>query len=201
MLSEEAKRIVAEVMELSPPDVFQLFLNLSENAPDKAHFPALALRELARGGQLGDDAIPLLVACLHCAPDRASVIHLAKALAAFGRRAQAGVEPLLAQLGELEVDDDIAFWVFDGCLWALGYLGGEVAQDYVATLAMAQNSPVATDDLLYRGTLSLAEREERFDKTLSGVEALLEQEDPGVWREKKTTLEPRAVTERGSRTP
>lgn len=198
MLSDSVRKAVDEILTLPVADVFQLYLNLSEDAPQKAQYPALALRDLARTGQLDEEHVPLLVACLTCATDRASVLHLAKALAAFGRRAQDGVEPLLSHLDALEIDDDAAFWIFDAGLWALGYLGGEAAQDYVASLQMAHRSRVATDDLMYKGQMTLDERERRFDQTLSGVEALLEQEDPGVWRDKKTSLKPRALGERGA---
>ncbi len=174
--------LVDEVRRLSPEKAFRAYLELCDTAPDKAQVAALALRDKARAGELPDDCVALLDTCLAEAPDSVCAAHLAKALAAFGRRAQPAAPTLCARIRDLHVTDDVGYWILDGCLFALGFLGGAAAKALLDALDAEAPSRAVRSDSVYDGELSREERGRRYADALARVRALVEQRDPGVWR-------------------
>lgn len=180
--------LVAKVKALPQEDAIRLYLKLAKEDKQQAHVAALALRDKARAGELEEKVIPILEQCLGGAPDDRCLSHLAKALAAFGRKAR-GASPILAdRLRELRITDDPTFWIFDGCLWSLGYLGGEAATKLLRELSAEIPNRALRAGNVYQGKMTKDQRQAQWDKTISGVTELLSKPDPGVWREKKTTL-------------
>jgi hypothetical protein len=116
------------------------------------------------------------------------VVHLAKALAAFGRAGGAGAGVLGAKIKELTVTDDTEYWILDGCVWAVGYLGGLDAAKVITDLEMETPSRAVRSQSVYQGSLSKEQRAEKYAAALAGARALIEGPDPGGWREKRTTL-------------
>jgi hypothetical protein len=201
-VSDALREILARLEAQPPDDVFHLYLDLVADAPDKAQVAALALRNQARSGALTAARVPLLAACLRAAPDAASLVHLAKALAAFGRKATGSSIDLVERLDPILVTTDCDYWVLDGCLWAMGYLGGEAARRFVEKLSVEKPSRAVRSQSVYEGRMSEAERAGRFAKTLAEVRALIESSDPGTWRSKRTDLEQQATkAKRGRRAP
>lgn len=180
---------VDQVSRLPPAQAFRVYAELLAQSPAQAQIAALALRDKARAGELGDQVIPVLEACLKDAPDGACLVHFAKALAAFGRRAQSAAPALIAKIREIRVVDDAAYWVLDGCLFALGFLGGDDAFKFVAELAVERPSRAVRAHSVYTGALTKEQRENRFREALQRAHDLVVQRDAGVWREKRTTLE------------
>lgn len=192
MDGDDFQPLVDELARLPADELFNVYLNLVEETPEKAQLPALALREKARAGKLGDDDVPMLEACLICAPDLSCVMHLAKALAAHGRKAQSAAAALCARVRLMRVTDDLTYWGLDGCVWALGYLGGDEARELVEELR-AEEPPRVVAQVGYEGEVSAAHRKKHWAKTLTQVRALIDGADPGPWRSKKTTLTARAA--------
>ena len=153
-----------------------------------ADTPALALREQARAGRLDQSHTAGLVAALHAAPNLLCVGHLAKAAAAIGRPAQAAAEPLVAHLEQLPITDDVDYWSFDGALWALGFLGGNIANACVHALAAEKPSRAVRSQSIYRGCMPKPRRAELFAIALSNATRLLHIPDPGVWRARFMTI-------------
>ncbi|MBL8955919.1 MAG: hypothetical protein JNK82_34410 [Myxococcaceae bacterium] len=184
-LTKRLKQLVA----LSTDELCTLYLDLVDSAPGQAQVAALGLREKARAGGIDSEQVSLLEACLLCAPDLSCVVHLAKALAAFGREAQGTVPALVDRMRPIQVMDDTTYWIFDGCIWSLGYLGGD---DAVAMLdeLLAEKPARVTAQVGYQGRLSKAHREKHWVRTLNEVRARAAAPDAGVWREKKTKLQP-----------
>jgi hypothetical protein len=180
--------LVQEVAQLSPERAFRTYADLLVQSPGQAQLAALALREKARNGELPDECIPVLDACLKDAPDATCVVHFAKALAAFGRQAQSAAPTLADKIRELHVTDDVGYWILDGALFALGFLGGPHARALLVDLANEQPNRAVRSDSVYDGDLARADRDKRFHECLERVHALIDQKDPGVWREKKTAL-------------
>lgn len=183
-LDELIRELTAEPVE----EVFRLYLSLVQQDRERAHVAALALRELARGGRVEARMVPLLDACLYEAPDSACVAHLAKALAAFGRTAASAAPTLANRVRELHVTNDTEYWILDGALWSLGYLGGDAARRLLDELAAEQPVRALRSQSVYQGTMTPEARAKRFADTLAGARALVDGADPGVWREKKTAL-------------
>jgi len=183
-----AKRL-KELAALSADELCTLYLDLVDRAPQQAHVAALAVREKARAGGVEPAQVPLLEACLICAPDLSCVVHLAKALAALGREAQSAVPALVDRMQSIQVTDDTLYWILDGCTWALGYLGGDEACARLDAWRAEKPARVVAQ-VGYQGRLPRAHREKHWAKTLEVVREKAAAADAGVWREKKTTLQP-----------
>src|SRR5688572_11011718 len=110
-LQKQLKQLVA----LPADELFTLYLDLVDEKPAQAQVAALGLREKARAGGLTAEQVPLLESCLICAPDLSCVFHLAKALAALGREAQSAAPALVDRVRSIQVMDDTAYWILDGC--------------------------------------------------------------------------------------
>jgi hypothetical protein len=175
---------------LSAEDAFRLFMKHLEAADGGAAPAALGLREKAAAGELDSfaGAIPILEACLPASPDDETLLHVARALAAFGRRAQSAAPALVVRMAEVNVVDDITFHVFEGTVRALGYLGGDFARDYLAEIAAESPSRAAASSSVYQGALSEAEREAKLQRALAESQALLEVDSP-TWRDLAPTGE------------
>jgi len=186
--------LVDQVSRLPAAQAFRVYAELLVQAPHQAQIAALALRDKARAGDLGEQVIPLLDSCLKDAPDGACVVHFAKALAAFGRKAQPAAPTLIAKLREIRVTDDAAYWVLDGGLFALGFLGGKAAFSFLAELAVERPSRATRSNAVYAGELTKEQREQRFRECLERVHDLIKQDDAGVWRDKRTKLVPVAAS-------
>lgn len=129
--------MLEQCQELDWESLCRLFAQLLREAPEHTDLPARVLRDQARAGELPPEAIPVLVTCLMGAEQPTIIVEVAKALAAFGRRAEMGSSLLVEKLKGFIISDDPEFWALDGCLYALGYMGGEVAQAYVEELIEA----------------------------------------------------------------
>jgi hypothetical protein len=159
----------------------------------EASLPALALRDKARAGEVDRQYIPLLVVALVDAPNLAAFTHLAKALATFGRAAHMAAPYLIERLEGVAVTNDRRFWVLDAGLWSLGYVGGEGTKAWIERLAGERPSRVLRSKSVYQGEIREEQREEMHRRTLEGVLALLDREDPGGWLDKKTSLKAAAT--------
>lgn len=189
-MTDPLASMIAELKALPVEDVFRLYLSLLQQDRDRAQVAALALREHARGGSMEPRFIPLLDACTYEAPDGASVVHLGKALAAFGREAASAATTLADRVRELHVTSDSDYWILDGALWAVGYLGGAAARTLLDELEAERPARVVRSQSVYQGRMTPDARARRWAETLSGVRKLIDGPDPGVWRDKKTTLKP-----------
>lgn len=189
-MNDPLDELIAEMVATPPEDVFRVYLSLVQQDRDRAQVAALALREQARGGRIEARLIPLLDACLYEAPDGPSVVHLAKALAAFGRKAQSAAPTLADRVRELHVTNDSDYWILDGALWSLAYLGGDAARRLLDELDAEVPSRAGRSQSVYQGAMTRQAREQRFSDTLKGARALVDGPDPGNWRDKKTTLKP-----------
>ncbi len=179
-----------------PPEVsFLLYADLIDTQPTAAHVPARVLREHGRAGRLTDDHIGPLLASLSSAPDGQCVMDLAKALATFGREAQAGVPFVVKLLENLNVVDDESFWTFDTLLYVLGYLGGADARTALKKIEEEEPPrPLRAKDL-YRG-----EWEEELSAKLFGDSiartprraAIPDGKFIGGWSKKETSAQPPA---------
>lgn len=180
--------LLAQCVAADPRVNLQLYADFLGSSPHDATLPALALREQARAGLIDDELIPVLAVAITDAPNLSAYLHLAKALAAFGDRAQSAVGLVAERLEGLQVVNDRRFWTLDGALWVLGALGGPVAKGVVAAIAAEDPPRVQRSKSVYRGALSEAERQEIFDDTVAGVLAMI---DAGVhpgWTKKATTM-------------
>ncbi len=189
-MTDPLDELIQELTREPPEEVFRLYLSLVQQDRDRAQVAALALRELARGGRIEARLVPLLDACLYEAPDGPSLVHLAKALAAFGRKATSAAPTLADRVRELHVTNDTEYWILDGALWSLAYLGGDAARRVLDELIEEQPSRAVRSQSVYQGTMTREARAKRFAETLAGAKRLVDGPDPGVWREKKTTLKP-----------
>jgi hypothetical protein len=176
--------MVVSLRDRSFEETLSIYLSLcSDGDGSCADTPALALREQARAGRLGDAHVEPLILATEMAPNALCVGHLAKALAAFGRGAQDAAPALADQLAEMIVANDTDYWSFDGCIWALGYLGGPVAETCVRELAKERPSRAVRSQSIYRGRMTKEQRAARFATAIEGAERLLAATDPGVWRQ------------------
>jgi hypothetical protein len=177
--------LLESIRGLSPEEAFRLYLDRTHSPEGGTAHVALGLRDKARAGELDgfEGAIPMLEAFLADAPDAETALHLAKALAAFGRAAQSAVPALLEQLAEMRVVDDVTYWAFDGCVWALGYLGGDMARACLDEIAAESPSRAAASRSVYEGALGDEERETKLRAAILGALALCD--DPGDprWRQ------------------
>lgn len=177
-----------------PPEVsFLLYADLVETQPTAAHVPARAIRDHGREGRLTDAHVGPLLASLSAAPDRVCIMDLSKALASYGRDAQAGVPFVVKFLDDLNVVDDETFWTFDTLLFVLGYLGGEDARQALARIAEEKPPrPIRAKDL-YRGEWEEELRAELFARTIAKTQrmaAIPDDEFIGGWTKKQTNAEP-----------
>jgi hypothetical protein len=167
----------------------KLYSELLAESPRDCAFPAFALREKARSGELPDEAIGVLVVALVDAPNNPTITHLAKALAAFGRKAQSASPYLIEKIQTMPVTHDIAFWNYDGCLHALSYLGGKAAGAFFDELEAMDPSPVLRSKSVYDGQIPNGDRQKMFEKSMARCRGRLESEDPGTWSKKLTDLQ------------
>ncbi|MBI1949037.1 MAG: hypothetical protein HYS27_25335 [Deltaproteobacteria bacterium] len=189
-MTEPLDELIQELIREPPEEVFRLYLSLLQQDRDRAQVAALALRDQARAGLIEARMVPLLDACLYEAPDGPSVVHLGKALAAFGRKAASAAPTLADRIRELHVTNDTEYWILDGALWSLAYLGGDAARRLLDELADEQPARAVRSQSVYQGTMTREARAKRFTDTLIGCGKLVGGPDPGAWREKKTTLKP-----------
>jgi hypothetical protein len=191
----------SQCMALSWRDLLWLYGDLARDTPEHAIVPALALREKARAGELPDEVIPLLVACLIDTDAHGTVAHLAKALAAFGRRAQIASPYLVDKVRVLHVTDDESFWSLDGCLHALGYLGGAGVSELLDELTTRQPCPVTRAGAVYQGQIPETDRRQLFDETLQRVRELLADDTLEGWRGKRTQRQGQDAAPRAKLSP
>ncbi len=181
--------LLASCREAEPLVNLSLYAECLGSFPHDATLPALALRDQARAGLIGDELIPLLAIATVDAPNLAAFLHLAKALAAFGSRARSASPILVERLDGIQVTTDRRFWALDGGLWALAHTGGDVATRFLDKLAGEKPSRVMRSKSVYRGDLTDDERERIHHETLSRCRAQAAQDSAG-WTTKLTTLEP-----------
>ena len=184
-------RLLAQCESLDWQSLLRVFAQFMRDVPEQLDLPAKAIRNKARAGELPEDVIPLLTTSLMTTKNTTVIVELAKALAAFGRKAQVAAPILADKLRAMVVSDDADFWAFDGSLYAIAYLGGEHADTYLKELEEEQERmpPVLRSEDLYQGTIPFEDREGLFYDTLERVRGILESEDPGVWRQRRTDLE------------
>jgi hypothetical protein len=199
MADDGVDGLIAEITALSQEEALRLYMKLSIELPEKAEIAALGVRDKARAGQIDAAMIPLLAQCLADAPNDVCVVHLAKALAAFGRKAQIASGALVEKTAEIRVTDDASYWMLDSAVWALAYLGGPEALAFVDKMKREKPSRALKSRSVYQGDMNDADREKRFQETLDGARALISGPDPGTWREKKTSLKPKKG--KGSKAP
>ncbi|MFH1810331.1 MAG: HEAT repeat domain-containing protein [Pseudomonadota bacterium] len=197
----EVSVLHSQCMALSWRDLLWLFGDLLQDAPEHTIIPALALREKARAGELPEEVIPLLVACLIDSEAPGTIDHLAKALAAFGRQAQIATPYLIDKLRTLHVTDDESFWTLDGCLHALGYLGGEGATSFLEELANLQPCPVTRAGAVYQGEIPEQDRRLLFEETLQRVREFVADDTLEGWRSKRTQRQGQDVETRPKLSP
>ncbi len=164
-----------------------LYADLATDSPDHATWAAIALRNKARLGELPESVIPILALCLRDAAAPGAVVNLAKALAAFGREASIASPFLIERIRQLHVTDDELFWVLDGCLYALGFIGGKDAPAFLEELGRLPVSPAIRAGRVYQGELTVEDRTEMFKRALEKVGRMLAS-DPGCWRGRATKL-------------
>jgi hypothetical protein len=194
--------VLQRLIALPAEDLLGLYVELVATDPDASAAVARALREQARTGRLDadqDELVPVLACCLVDAPGPRSVFHLAKALAAFGREAGMAAPYLVDHLEDLRVVDDESFWIFEGCLYALGYLGGERARAFVDKVAAEEPPRVVKAGAVYRGELEGVVRRARFAQAVVDVRALLDS-DPQPWRARQGDLARAATTPKKTKT-
>lgn len=173
---------VRSLVEVSVEETMAVYLSLLEKAPDKADVAALALREHGRAGRLEASHIQMLGAFVAGAPNPLCAGHLAKALAAMGREATEASEPLIAKMRPMMITDDVEYWSFDGCVWALGYLGGKLVAPFLDELERETPSRAVRSNSIYRGVMPKDAREAAYAKALAAARDLNSKPNPGVWR-------------------
>jgi hypothetical protein len=188
---------VVHLRDLAVEETILAYLELVDSEPEKADVAALALREQGRQGRLGAEHLPALISCLDAAPNALVLGHLAKALATFGRRAGSATEALVEKMRDLVITDDVEYWSFDGCVWALGYLGGDAAASFIEELGAERPNRAVRSSSIYRGVMPKAAREKAFQAALDGAGALLKKADPGQWRTQKLKVQ-RSATAKSS---
>lgn len=183
--------LVTRCEKMPPEALLALYREgLAQKEPGPCELSARAIRQQARAGTFPDTYLPVLVACYQDAPTLEAGHHLAKALAAFGRAAGMAAPYLIDHIRGLHITDDRTFWVLDGTLHALSYIGD--GRTVAFTNELAEQSPllVSASKSVYRGKLSDEEREAIFFDTLETIADRFESDDPGVWRNKVTSLAP-----------
>ncbi|MBI4818681.1 MAG: hypothetical protein HY791_20600 [Deltaproteobacteria bacterium] len=178
--------IVVRLRDQSVEETLATYIDLVAGSPDKADVAALALREQGRLGRLKESHLDMLIKCVELAPNLLCLGHLAKALAAMGRKAMKASDALVQKLGPMVIADDVEYWSFDGAVWALGYLGGAKVSSFLDTLAKepqlrSVRSPV------YRGVMPRPARQKQFASAIAGARGLAEKSDPGLWRTRMIT--------------
>ena len=197
-----AKRdLISRCKELDWRELLWLYRDLGKDDDELTAVPAHALREKARAGELPDEVMPILIACLVDARSGSTICHLAKALAAFGRDAGAGAPYLAEKINDLHVTDDVSFWNLDGCLHALAHLGGETVAPLLDELETRQPSPVTRAGSVYQGQITEEDRRLIFSDTLERVRAMAS--DPALepWRDKRTDRAAEVQEARGKMAP
>lgn len=179
------KRLAALPVEES----FAAYFDLCATDPDIADIAALALREQGRSGRLSAEHARVLGAAVDVAPNLLCVGHLGKALAALGRAGAPGVQPLVKRLREAFIVNDVDYWSFDGCVWALGYLGGADAAALIDELDKEKPKRALRSSSVYQGRMTPADRGRLFDKAIAAARELLAKADPGTWRAQKGQLQ------------
>jgi hypothetical protein len=168
-------------------EVLSLYQELRAQAPEQAHVVALALRHMARAGELPVTAVPTLHTALEEAPDPSCVLHLAKTLAAYGRDAQVAATTLARKIDAMHVTDDIGYWVFEGAVFSLMFLGGPVAAQCLDRIAREAPPRPLKSDAVFAGSMPRGRREKRFEMMLQDGKALLAEANPR-WTSKRTRL-------------
>jgi len=189
-MSDTDAALISKLAGLSGEAVLAVYADLlgDEELQHGATLPAQVLRDKARAGELDANFVPMMTIALVDAPNLAAFIHLAKGLAAFGRAAQNASPYIIERLEQVQVTTDRRFWVLDSGLWVLGYLGGATARTFVAGLKTEEPARVMRSKSVYEGELKHSARAARFVETLDKVLALIDGDDPGGWREKRTDL-------------
>lgn len=197
----DGEDLYERLIALSTSSLFHLYGEMLPDDAGGAAAVARALKDKARAGAFDADkqtAIALLTFCLCDAPSGSAAFHLAKALAAFGREAQVAAPYVVDHVLETRVVDDESFWVFDGLLYALGFLGGPAAKAMLDAVAKDKPPRCAKKSAVYEGSMPLGERAAHHAETLERVGAMLSA-DPGPWRSRRTKLE--RLTVQPNRTP
>lgn len=184
----EDKKLLDKCVALPPGALIELYGDFTAESPEWAVIPASAIRIQAREGQINEAFLPLLGLCLSHAPDPCAAVHLAKALAAYGRAGQLGAPEIIRRARDIHVTDDAWFWILDSFIWTLGYVGGEEAAAYVEALRAEKTPKVHASDSVYDGNLSAEERGEHHARTLTEVGALIAKDDAGKWTRRMTDL-------------
>ncbi len=179
---------VQKIAALPVDEAFAAYFDLVGSDPDIADIAALALREQGRGGKLLPEHARALGAAVDIAPNLLCVGHLGKALAALGRGGAPGVTALVKKLREAFIVNDVDYWSFDGCVWALGYLGGKEAEGLIDELDKEKPKRALRSSSVYQGRMTPADRARLFDKAIAAARELLAKADPGKWVAQKGTL-------------
>jgi hypothetical protein len=188
---------VVRLRDLPVEETLWVFVNLVERDPERADVAALALREQGRAGRLLPEHVGALTSALAVAPNPLCIGHLAKAVAALGRAAAEAAPILVDHVASMRVTDDVEYWSFDGCIWALGYLGGPAVAPCLAKLEAEKPSRAVRSQSIYRGVMPKEARQKQFLSAIEGARALLAQADPGTWRTRKITGPIRRATAQG----
>ena len=188
-------------MELDWRELLWLYRDLGKDDAELTAVPAHALREKARAGDLPDEVIPVLIACLVDAQSGSTICHLAKALAAYGRGASAGTRYLVDKVSDLHITDDVSFWNFDGCLHALGHLGGDEVAPLLDELERREPSPAIRAGSVYQGQISEQDRRLMFTETLQRVRVMASDPELEPWRDKRTDRAAEVQEARGKMAP
>ncbi|MDP2339366.1 MAG: hypothetical protein Q8O67_00295 [Deltaproteobacteria bacterium] len=158
------------------------FIDLVDQSPDRADVAALALRDQGRAGRLTTSHLEALIAFLFIAPNSLCVGHLAKALGSMGRAAMPASDALIERMGKMLITDDVEYWSFDGCVWALGYIGGAHVPSTLDAIEAEKPNRAVRSHSIYEGVMPKEARAAALDKALAGARALLARADPGCWR-------------------
>lgn len=185
---------VQKLAALPVEESFAAYFDLVGSAPDIADIAALAVREQARGGKLGPEHAKVLGAAVDIAPNLLCVGHLGKALAALGRGGAPGAQALVKKLREAFIVNDVDYWSFDGCVWALGYLGGKEAEALIDELDKEKPKRALRSSSVYQGRMTPQDRTRLFDKAIAAARELLAKPDPGKWVAQQGTLSTSAPT-------
>ncbi|HEY4219744.1 MAG TPA: hypothetical protein VGO62_00345 [Myxococcota bacterium] len=188
MTDPAAAPAVQRLVALATDELFEVYLALAGSDPDRADVAALAIREQARAGIFGAELAELVAVCVDAAPSLLCVGHLAKALAALGRKGEPGAVALVAQLTPSFITDDVAYWSYDGCVWAFGYLGGADSDAFIQLLAREKPSRALKSQSIYQGRMPPADRERFWQKALAAADELLHKADAGAWTARQMTV-------------
>jgi hypothetical protein len=184
----EDKKLLDKCVALPPGALIELYSEFTTDSPEWAVIPASAIRIQAREGRINEAFIPILGLCLGHAPDPCAAVHLAKALAAYGRDGQLGAPEVIRRARDIHVTDDAWFWILDSFLWTLGYLGGDEAAAFIAELQAEKTPKVNASDSVYDGKLSAGERRDIHAASLTQVAELIAKDDAGKWTTRLTDL-------------